>query len=96
MAADHRRSDSLTETEIEHDGKRFIVRSALEVIADDRLKERRRSTPGPGLAFDPIGQPLREAGHGKVSDEAPSTATKICAWRISPVLGSITSTVSPA
>jgi hypothetical protein len=65
---------------------------------------RHQQTPSPADGFkgshmgvDPVGQRLRPARMRKVKLDAPSTATKSCALRISPLSRSITTgTPSPA
>jgi hypothetical protein len=68
-----------------HGGKGLVERRlepqrlgdpSLEVIADDRLRNAAEVRQGPGLAFDPIGQPLREAGHGKGQRRGPEHRDK--------------------
>jgi hypothetical protein len=66
-----------------------VVRHQQRRHATDRLE-------GADVAADPVGEPLRP-GRLRVGEAAPSTATKICAARRSPVSRSITTgTPSPA
>jgi hypothetical protein len=71
----------------------------LGVVGNDEARCPANSSKGARVGADPIAERLRPGGlHvSEVKFDAPMTATKICAWRTSPVSRStITGTVSPA
>ena len=48
----------------------------LQVVADDRFGNPAEVRQGPGLPFDPIGQPLAQAGHGEGQRRGPEHRDK--------------------
>jgi hypothetical protein len=69
----------------------------LGIVRNDKARNAANRCKGARVGADPIAEGLRPGRLRVVKFEAPITATKICAWRTSPVSRStITGMVSPA